>query len=102
MSPIAGAARGRRRHTAGRRYHYAQGDQRFTVTSKTTSLIGALDAVVRAHGAMQWEIMYCRLDVRVGNARLKLSTTDRSGLGAPFYEVGADGRRVSGCVPGPQ
>ena len=79
-----------------------QGDQKFTVKPQTTSLIGALDAVVRAHGAMQWEIMYCRPEVRMVNAKLWLRTTDRSGFGALFYHFGADGRHFSGCVPATQ
>ncbi len=77
----------------------AQGDQKFTVKPQTTSLIGALDAVVRAHGAMQWEISYCRPEVRVVNAKLWLWTTDDSGIGAPFYAIDGAGRSVSGCAP---
>jgi hypothetical protein len=77
----------------------AQGEQKFTVQPPTTSLIGALDAVVRAHGAMQWEISYCRPEVRIVNATLWLWTNDGSGIGAPFYAIDGTGRRVSGCAP---
>jgi hypothetical protein len=75
----------------------AQADQKFTVKPVTTTFIGALDAVVRAHGAMQWEISYCAPETRRVNARLWLWTKDEAGTGSSFYEKDETGHYVSSC-----
>jgi hypothetical protein len=56
-----------------------ESDRKFSVRSGSTSIIGMLDAVARAHGRMSWEIEYCDVDVKQENALLSLWAGDKGG-----------------------
>lgn len=73
-------------------------NKRFTVRLGATSIVEALTAVVRAHGALLWHVTYCRPEARHENATIWLTTYDGGGLGR-HAAVLADGggRRYSPC-----
>ena len=59
-----------------------QGGQRFSVERSATSILDALNAVVRAHGTLFWSVNYCQPPARHENALVSLTTFDGSGLGS--------------------
>lgn len=73
-------------------------NKRFTVQLGATSIVGALTAVVRAHGTLLWHVTYCRPEARHENATIWLTTYDGGGLGRhAAVLVDGRGRRYSPC-----
>lgn len=56
-------------------------EKRFSVSLSSVSAVAALDAVVRAHGAMWWEVRYCRPEASRRYATVNLWTFDKGGVG---------------------
>ena len=56
------------------------GQRTFSVKTGATSAVGLLDAVVRAHGGMQWRISYCRPEAAREFVELALTTADGGGV----------------------
>lgn len=52
----------------------------FSVPAHTLSVLQALDVVVRRHGAMRWEVRYCRAELSRRFASIALYTFDNGGL----------------------
>ena len=57
-------------------------EKRFSVSLGDTSALAALDAVVRVHGQMWWEMRYCKPESLRQYATVFLRTFDKAGLGA--------------------
>jgi hypothetical protein len=76
----------------------AMSDKKFTVRSRTRSLLEALDAVVAAHGALQWEIAYCQPELRLEFAMLSLFPADLDGVRAPMSYEDQSGRTIIPCM----
>jgi hypothetical protein len=55
--------------------------KRFSVSLPSVSAVGALDAVVRAHGGMWWEVRYCKPEASRLFATVNLVTFDKGGSG---------------------
>ena len=77
-----------------------QGNRHITVGLGATSLLEAMNAVARAHGAMWWQVRYCQAGVRREFAEIHLFTFDMSGIGARGMVRRPDGRWTSPCSPG--
>jgi hypothetical protein len=54
---------------------------RLTVSLGPISVLEALDAVVRAHGAAHWSVVYCLPEVAPDVAMVNLMTYDKRGIG---------------------
>ena len=57
-------------------------DKRFSTALSSVSAVAALDAVARAHGAMWWEVRYCKPEVSRRYATVMLVTFDKGGAGS--------------------
>lgn len=68
----------------------AQAMHRFTLRRPVTSVVEALDAIVRTHGTSWWEVRYCQPTLAREFATLTLWTFDKAGLGV---RLGAAARR---------
>ena len=80
----------------------AQGNQHFSVTPRTTSILEAANAVVRAHGSLHWILTYCKPERRREYASLLLATFDHSGSGAgPKLVPDQNGKLHSACPSPP-
>jgi hypothetical protein len=78
----------------------AQGNQHFSVRPRTTSILEAANAVVRAHGSLHWILTYCKPERRPEYAWLMLATFDHSGSGSgPVPAIDQNGRRYNACSP---
>jgi hypothetical protein len=69
------------KHSARPPARTALAEKRFSVSLTSVSAVAALDAVVRAHGAMWWEVRYCRPEVSRRYATVNLWTFDKGGVG---------------------
>lgn len=58
-----------------------QGWQEFSVRLPGMSAFEALNAIVRAHGNLHWQLQYCGRERSREHVRLDFYTTDKSGLG---------------------
>ena len=58
-----------------------QGNKHFSVSPRTTSIMEAANAVVRAHGSLHWILTYCTRERRSEYASFMLATFDHSGAG---------------------
>ena len=77
-----------------------QGNHRFSVDLGATSIIEALDAVVRAHGALLWTVTYCLPQARHENATVSFLAYDGSGIGSHGAVLtDAVGKSYSPCYP---
>jgi hypothetical protein len=56
-------------------------EKRFSLSLSSVSALAALDAVVKQHGAMWWEVRYCKPEVSRRYATVNLWTFDKGGLG---------------------
>jgi hypothetical protein len=63
--------------------HTPHGWHEFSVRLPVMSAFEALNAIVRAHGNLHWDVTYCNPERRRENAILFLRTTDLSGHGTP-------------------
>lgn len=76
----------------------AEGQRRFSVTLNATSILEALGAVVRAYGALRWEITYCQPPARYEHATMWLKAFDGSALGGhAVFLRDQNGRLYSPC-----
>ena len=73
------------------------GNRRFTVSVSATSIVDALNATVRAHGAMTWLVRYCQPAARSEYALISFSTFDGSGLGIHAAARADDGKIFDAC-----
>lgn len=62
-------------------------EKRFSLSVTATSAVDALDAIVRAHGEMWWEMRYCRPEASPESATLYLYTFDKGGVGYRLYQT---------------
>jgi hypothetical protein len=63
-----------------------------------TSAYEALNAIVRAHGALRWRVTYCTEEARHEFATIWMDTYDGSGLGThPAVLKDANGKRYDPC-----
>jgi hypothetical protein len=74
----------------------------FSLALGATSIIGALNAIVRTHGALSWSVAYCRPERREEYASVVFTTFDLGGAGArhPFL-LDAGGKRYDPCAGQP-
>jgi hypothetical protein len=76
-----------------------QGLRTFSVALGTTTLFEAMNAVVREHGAMWWQVNYCQPQALAEFSQVYLYTFDGFGLGAIGFFRLADGTRRQTCGP---
>lgn len=77
----------------------SEGQRRFSVALNATSILEALGAVVRAHGALRWEIKYCQPQARYEYATIWLKTFDGSALGGhAVFLRDQNGKTYSPCT----
>jgi hypothetical protein len=74
-----------------------EGERRFSVALNATSILEALNASVRAHGSMWWEVRYCLPAARYEYATITFYTFDGSGLGSHTAARRADGTTFDAC-----
>jgi hypothetical protein len=74
-----------------------EGNRRFSVRLNTTSVLEALNASVRAHGSMWWEVRYCQPTARYEYASIGFNTFDGSGLRGHAATRGDDGKMFDAC-----
>ena len=75
-----------------------QSDRRFSVSLGTTTVVDALNAVVRAHGMLRWIVEYCKPQARFEYAMLRLNTFDGDGVGRHSATQRDDGTWSDACV----
>jgi hypothetical protein len=79
-----------------------QGNEHFSVSPRTTSILEAATAVVRAHGSLSWTLSYCKPERRPEYAWFMLGTFDHSGSGAgPKLVPDQNGKLHSACPSPP-
>jgi hypothetical protein len=74
-----------------------EGSRRFSVNLNATSVLEALNASVRAHGSMWWEVRYCQPPARYEYASIGFNTFDGSGLRGHAVTRGDDGKMFDAC-----
>jgi hypothetical protein len=74
-----------------------QSDRRFSVSLGTTTVVDALNAIVRAHGSLRWMVEYCRPQARFEYAMLRLNTFDGDGVGRHSATQRDDGTWSDAC-----
>jgi hypothetical protein len=75
----------------------AGGERRFSVSLNATSILDALNASIRAHGSMCWEVRYCQPAARYEYATISFYTFDGSGLGSHVATRREDGTTFDAC-----
>jgi hypothetical protein len=73
--------------------------KKVSVALGTTTLFEAMNAVVREHGAMWWQVNYCQPQALAAFSRVFLYTFDGAGLGTSGFLQRPDGTRQQGCGP---
>jgi len=75
-----------------------ESERRVSLRLGVTSVFDALNAVVRAHGALQWSVVYCHAPTRYENASIGFSTFDGGGGGGhAVFLRDADGKSYDPC-----
>ena len=74
------------------------GNRRFSVSLNATSVLEALNASVRAHGSMWWEVRYCQPPAQYEYASIGFNTFDGSGLRGHAATRGDDGKMFDACL----
>ena len=74
-----------------------QSDRRFSVSLGTTTVIDALNAVVRAHGSLRWAVEYCKPQALFEYATVRLNTFDGGGIGRHSATRRDDGTWSDAC-----
>jgi hypothetical protein len=74
-----------------------EGERRFSVSLGATSILEALNASVRAHGSMWWEVRYCQPAARYEYATIGFKTFDGSGLSGRAATRRDDGTMFDAC-----
>lgn len=86
---------------SARHMQTSEGERRFSVPARAATAIDALDAIVRAHGAMYWSVRYCQPSAMPQYATVWLYTSERgpSGVGIPLPPRFATvhGKTVDAC-----
>jgi len=75
-----------------------QASRRFTVALGETSVMRALNAIVRHHGGLVWEINYCKPSARYEFATFFFRTFDQGGGGIHTAVLDHEGRLREACV----
>jgi hypothetical protein len=73
------------------------GAKRFSISLGATSILEALNAVVRTHGALSWRITYCRPPARYEHATVEFLAHDGSGIGGRAFPRREDGTSYDPC-----
>jgi hypothetical protein len=76
-----------------------QGHRKFSLALGTTTLFEAMNAIVREHGAMWWQVNYCQPQALAESSRVFLYTFDGAGLGTTGFLRRPDGTRQQVCGP---
>jgi hypothetical protein len=72
----------------------------FSLAPRTTSIVEAMTAIVRAHGSMVWSISYCRPARKPEYASFSFMTFDRGGAGGgPKPVLDQNGKMHIDCPP---
>jgi hypothetical protein len=75
-----------------------QSDHAFSVSLGVTTVRDALNAVVRAHGSLQWRVDYCKPPARYEHAMVWLMTFDGDGVGRRAATERSDGTWSDACM----
>lgn len=75
-----------------------ESDRRFSVALGVTTVLDALNAVVRAHGALRWTVEYCKPQARYEYAIVWLNTFDGDGVGRHSATRRDDGAWSDACT----
>ncbi len=75
-----------------------QSDHPFFVSLGVTTVRDALNAVVRAHGSLQWRVDYCKPPARYEYAMVWLMTFDGDGVGRRAATERSDGTWSDACI----
>lgn len=78
-----------------------QSDRTFSVSLSRTTVVDALNAVVRAHGSLRWMVEYCKPPARFEHAMVRLYTFDGGGIGRHSATQRDDGTWSDACAPVP-
>jgi hypothetical protein len=70
----------------------------FSISLGATTVVDALNAVVRAHGSLRWTVEYCRPQARFEYAMVRLTTFDGDGIGRHSATQRADGTWSDACA----
>ena len=71
----------------------------FSVSLHRTTTLGVLTAIVEAHGALVWEVNYCKAYVRYEFATIALRAFDHGGMSVHTATLDATQQMVDGCRP---
>jgi hypothetical protein len=74
-----------------------QSDRRFSVSLGATTVVDALNTVVRAHGSLRWTVEYCKPQARFEYATIRLNTFDGGGIGRHSATRRDDGTWSDAC-----
>jgi hypothetical protein len=72
--------------------------RRFSLSLKDTTVVAALNAIVRRHGALTWEVNYCKPSARYGYAHFSFRTFDSRGGGIHTAILDEHGKMRDACV----
>ncbi len=75
-----------------------QSNRTFSVSLPTTTVVDALNAVVRAHGSLRWTVEYCKPQARFEYAMVRLNTFDGDGIGRRSATRRDDGTWSDACA----
>ena len=75
-----------------------QSNRLFSVSLATTTVVDALNAVVREHGSLRWTVEYCKPQARFEYAMVRLNTFDGDGIGRRSATRRDDGTWSDACV----
>jgi hypothetical protein len=76
----------------------AQSDRMFSVSLSRTTIVDALNAVVRAHGSLRWTVDYCKPGALFEYAWVRLNTFDGGGIGRHSATQRDDGTWSDACL----
>ena len=74
-----------------------QGDRSFSVSLGRTTVVDALNAVVRAHGSLRWTVEYCKPQALFEYATVRLNTFDGDGIARHSATRRDDGTWSDAC-----
>ncbi len=77
-----------------------QGNRLFSIFMGPTTVVDALNAVARAHGALRWTVEYCKPQARYEYAMVRLATFDGDGVGRRSATRRDDGTWSDACSAG--
>jgi hypothetical protein len=71
--------------------------RRLSVSLRETTVLGALNAIVRQHGALTWEVNYCKPSARYEFAWFSFRTFDNGGGGVHTAVIDEKGTMRERC-----